>query len=220
MSDQPLFEDFSGASLDARLGWHAEPSHWHADVRAKRLRIKPDAGTDFWQRTHYGFEVDNGHFLHLRASGDFVLTTQVTSHPVHRYDQAGLMVRLSPACWLKTSVEFEPDGSNRLGAVVTNAGYSDWSTQPLAKEVRTLWFRIRAEADDCIVESSLNGQQWEQLRMAHLLDRPHVQAVSCGLYACSPQGAGYEAEFAFLSFQPGRLPAASHGSVTPGPVPA
>lgn len=205
MSDQPLLEDFSNPTLDARLRWHFEPSDWLVDPKASSLRIRPDAATDFWQRTHYGFEVDNGHFLHLEAEGDFVLTTRVTSCPCHQYDQAGLMVRISPSCWLKTSVEFEPDGPDRLGVVVTNAQYSDWLTQPLQKDVRTLYFRVCAEGCDYIVESSQDGQDWVQIRMAHLHERPSVKSVSCGLYACSPIKAGYEAEFSFLRFEPGRL---------------
>lgn len=196
--------------MSPRLTWRDEPSRWRLDREARCLRIEPDAATDFWQRTRDGFEADNGHFLHLRATGDFVLTTKVTSHPVHQYDQAGLMVRISPACWVKTSVEFEPDDSNRLGAVVTNAQYSDWSTQPVAKEISTVWFRVRAEASDCIVEASLDGQDWQQVRVARLLERPSVEAVACGLYACSPKAAGYEAEFSFLSFQPGRRPWLHH----------
>ena len=205
MTDRPLRVDFSEPTLDPRLAWHCEPTHWSIDAGRRRLRIRPDAGTDFWQRTPYGFEADSGHFLYLRASGDFVLTTQVTSRPQHQYDQAGLMLRVSPACWLKTSVEFEPEGNNRLGAVVTNAHYSDWSTQPLAKEIDTVWFRVRAEGHDVIVEASLDGRRWEQLRMAHLMDRPSVAAVQCGPYACSPKRAGYEAEFWQLDFAPGRL---------------
>jgi len=205
MNNLPLCEDFSNLCLNPRLKWHCEPASWRVDVSAQRLQLSTDAATDFWQRTHYGFEVDNGHFLYLEAEGDFVLTTKVTSKPVHQYDQAGLMVRLSPACWLKTSVEFEPKGSSRLGAVVTNGQYSDWSTQPISAEVRTVWFRVRAEANDYIVESSFTGQQWEQIRMARLLERPAVTSVSCGVYACSPKAAGYEAEFSFLHFEPGRL---------------
>jgi uncharacterized protein len=205
MSDATLHESFSSPSFSSRLRWRSAPAHWHIDQASKCLRITPDAGTDFWQRTHYGFEADNGHFLYLEASDDFVLTTKVTSHPIHQYDQAGLMVRVSPACWLKTSVEFEPHGLNRLGAVVTNAQLSDWSTQPLAKEVNTVWFRVRAESSDYIVDSSLNGKHWDQIRMARLHERPSVASVSCGLYACSPNGAGYEAVFSFLSFEPGRL---------------
>jgi regulation of enolase protein 1 (concanavalin A-like superfamily) len=205
MNDSPLFEDFSKPDLSPRLSWRCEPASWRVDSAAMCLQLNPDATTDFWQRTHYGFEVDNGHFLYLEAAGDFVLTTKVTSNPLHQYDQAGLMVRLSPACWLKTSVEFEPDGSSRLGAVVTNGQYSDWSTQPIAAEVRTVWFRVRAEDNDYIVESSFNGQNWEQIRMARLLERPAAKSVSCGLYACSPKAAGYEAEFSFLRFEPGRI---------------
>jgi regulation of enolase protein 1 (concanavalin A-like superfamily) len=205
MSDTPLQERFTEAALDPRLRWHCEPPRWRIDPAVPCLRIQTGAGTDFWQRTHYGFEADNGHFLYLRAAGDFVMTTKVTSRPVHQYDQAGLLVRMSPACWVKTSVEFEPDGPNRLGAVVTNGQYSDWSTQPLAKDVRTVWFRIRAEENDYIVDTSFDGNRWEQIRMARLLERPSTSSVACGVYACSPKAAGYEAEFAFLSFTPGRV---------------
>ncbi|OEZ99634.1 DUF1349 domain-containing protein [Duganella phyllosphaerae] len=205
MTDTALDLTFDRPELDARLQWHCAPANWQIDAAARCLRIEPDASTDFWQRTHYGFQVDNGHFLYLQAHGDFVLTTKVTSKPVHQYDQAGLMVRLSDGCWLKTSVEFEPDGDNRLGAVVTNSHYSDWSTQPLPKHIDTVWFRIRAEAEDCIVESSFDGEAWTQIRIAHLGERGGAASVACGLYACSPKAAGYQAEFASLSFVPGRL---------------
>lgn len=205
MTDTALDLTFDDARLDTRLEWHCEPAHWRIDAAARCLRIAPDANTDFWQRTHYGFQVDNGHFLSLQAHGDFVLTTKVTSKPVHQYDQAGLMLRLSDGCWLKTSVEFEPDGDNRLGAVVTNGHYSDWSTQPLPRHIDTVWLRLRAEAEDCIVESSLDGDSWTQIRMAHLAEQGAAASVACGLYACSPKAAGYQAEFAFLSFVPGRL---------------
>jgi regulation of enolase protein 1 (concanavalin A-like superfamily) len=205
MADVALHESFAGERLDDRLRWHCEPSRWRLDRDAPSLRIEPDAGTDFWQRTHYGFEVDNGHFLGLRASGDFVLTTRVSSRWRHQYDQAGLMVRVSADCWLKTSVEFEPDGPNRLGVVVTNDRYSDWSTQALAQDVTTVWLRVRAEADDCIVDTSLDGRQWQQIRMAHLRERAAAGSVSCGLYACSPKAGGYVADFHFLDFKPGRV---------------
>jgi regulation of enolase protein 1 (concanavalin A-like superfamily) len=46
--------------------------------------------TDYWQRTHYGFRVHNGPFLHLPdVKGDFVLATTVTTAPEQRFDQAG-----------------------------------------------------------------------------------------------------------------------------------
>jgi regulation of enolase protein 1 (concanavalin A-like superfamily) len=102
------------------------------------------------------------------------------------------MVRLSPECWLKTSIEYEPAGPNRLGAVVTSHGYSDWSTQSVPRGPSDVWLRVRREDDDYIVESSWDGKVWEQIRMAHLEGGKDVAA---GVYACSPKGAGFAAEF-------------------------
>lgn len=203
--DHPLRDTFRSECISPRLEWFNPPPGWHVGRDGQGLCLETAAQTDFWQRTHYGFQADNGHFLGLKAWGDFCLSTRVTSHPVHQYDQAGLMVRISPDCWLKTSVEFEPDAPNRLGVVVTNQGYSDWSTQSLPSDISTIWLRIRAEAADAIVEWSLEGQAWDQLRVAPLLGRAAADCISCGLYACSPKGAGFRAEFTFLDFQPGRV---------------
>jgi uncharacterized protein len=201
----PLYESFTRPEFDPRLQWFHEPGQWSIQPAVPALVLTPEAATDFWQRTHYGFRVDSGHFLYMQAAGDFVLTTRVRLHPVHQYDQAGLMVRLSADCWLKTSVEFEPHGPNRLGSVVTNQGYSDWATQELSKDKDEVSFRIRREGEDYLVETSLDGVSWSQIRMAHLAeDRPGAEA-SAGLYACSPKGTGCVAQFRFLSLEPGRL---------------
>ena len=205
MTRKVLDEHFDKMVLSPELRWHCEPDQWSIDPAKWHCYIIDFQKYNLWQRTHYGFEADSGHFLYLQATGDFTLTTKVTSNPCHQYDQAGLMLRVSPSCWVKTSVEFEPYESNRLGAVVTNAQYSDWSTHPLSDDIDTVWFRIRAEAADCIVESSFDGTEWQQLRMAHLSERKSAPFVSCGLYACSPKDAGYVAEFHFLEFVPGRL---------------
>jgi len=202
MSKLPLTANFSQGSLDPQLHWHCEPGQWSIDPIESCLRVWPAAGTDFWQRTHYGFEADNGHFLYWTIEEDFVLTACVTSHPVHQYDQAGLMVRVSPTCWVKASVEYEPHEENRLGAVVTNAQYSDWSTRSLSPELATVWFRVRGCGNDVIVESAPDGQTWQQIRLAPLLERQTTKAVMCGIYACSPKGAGFQAEFRHLSCYP------------------
>ena len=186
----------------AEFSWHCEPTRWSLDDG--KLLLHPDASTDFWQRTHYGFRVDNGHFYHREVSGDFVLSARVGFHPVHQYDQAGIMVRVSADCWLKSSVEFEPSQPSRLGAVVTNDGYSDWSTQNFPKEIAALWLRVRREADDYIVESSLDGERWDQLRIAHL-HAGRGLAVACGVYACSPKAAGFACDFTEVSVVPGRV---------------
>ena len=160
-----------------------------------------DTESDFWQRTHYGFQADNGHFLYAAVQGDFQLIARVRFLPVHQYDQAGVMVRLSPDCWLKSSVEHEPDRPDRLGAVVTNAGYSDWSTQDI-EECREMCFRVHREGPDYLVEASRDGAAWTQLRVARLHEDDGRGAVQCGVYACSPKGAGFAPEFDLLEISP------------------
>ena len=192
---------FSQPSLDPRLGWHCEPTHWSLDPERGSLRIQPDAATDFWQRTHYGFRVDNGHFLSTALDGDFVLTTRVRFQPVHQYDQAGLMVRLTEDFWIKTSVEYESDGLSRLGVVVTNHGFSDWSTQDVSSELRDVALRIRRDGSDYTVEYSAGAIGWSQLRLAHLHEDHPPMRVQAGVYACCPKDAGYWAEFDALHIE-------------------
>lgn len=196
--------NFAAQGIDPRLNWFCPPSVVPT-VTPRGLRLTPDAKTDFWQVTHYGFAADNGHFLFANFAGDFILWTRIRMKGIHRYDQAGLMVRCSPKCWLKTSVEFEPDGPGRLGAVVTNHGYSDWSTQDYAAGEVDLHLRVRREANDYIVESSADGTCWTQIRMARLLeDAGTGQPIAAGLYACSPTAAGFATEFEFLRLTLGR----------------
>ena len=197
-----LFTDFD----DPDLRPTALVSANRSDGRSTRAvwSFSPDAETDFWQRTHYGFRADNGHFLYAEATGDFTLSTHVSFAHVNQYDQAGLMVRLSEDSWIKTSVEYEPELPNRLGAVVTNNGYSDWSTQDVGDELTALSMRIRREGRTYTVEYSLDEEPhedayWSQLRQATLLTDNGESAVMTGLYACSPKAAGFTAWFDYLS---------------------
>lgn len=205
MSRVVLLEDFDAPSMDDRLKWYCPPARWF--LQASRLVVQPDAKTDYWQKTHYGFAVDNGHFLYLEMQGDFLLSTRVHFFPAHQYDQAGLMVYISPECWLKTSVEYEPEGPNRLGAVVTRSGYSDWSTQNFPTSEQAIALRIRREGEDYGVEyqgaevpESGGRVNWIQIRIAHL-ENPEGKPVRCGLYACSPIAAGYTAGFDYLKIE-------------------
>jgi regulation of enolase protein 1 (concanavalin A-like superfamily) len=196
---QDIDEDFDGERPDARLQWWNPPRQ--AELRESRLVVTPRGGTDLWQRTHYGFRRDDAHCLLVDwPGGDFLLTTTVRVQPVHQYDQAGLIVRLSGDCWLKTSIEYEVDRPNRLGAVVTNAGWSDWSTQDVPQSVRAIRLRVARTGADYIVEAApIDGSEsgWSQLRVAHLAE-DDGGSVQCGLYACSPQGEGLIAEFDYV----------------------
>ncbi len=180
--------------------WHHAPARWHWADGELVMHAEPD--TDFWQRTHYGFRRDNGHLLGWRLSQDFVAELVAEFRPVAQYDQAGLMVRVSPGCWLKASIEFEPDGPSRLGAVVTNAGYSDWATQDVPRTMTAVALRVRREGGDVFVDWRAPQEAgWQQMRIAHLLEAEHAAAVLVGAYACAPQGGGFEARFRRLRIE-------------------
>ena len=187
------------------FAWHYPPPAW--GFNAKGLFVEPAAASDFWQRTHYGFSADNGHFLFQPCAGDFVVCTTVQLHPRHQYDQAGLMVRLNAECWLKTSVEFEPDTANRLGVVVTHHGFSDWSTQDLSPDVSEISFRLARTGSEFIVSARWAGGDWTQLRMVRLACDPGA-TLAVGPYACSPKNAGFRCVFTELSVDtsPGAKP--------------
>lgn len=195
-----LEECFDGPRFDGRLRWFNEPPLFRLDDEG--LTIAPRGGSDLWQRTHYGFRRDDAHGLLLPISGDFSLETEVTFRPVHQYDQAGLLVRLSAECWLKTSIEFELDSPSRLGSVVTNAGWSDWATRDVPASVRSARFRITRQAGDYLIEHAEPDGHFSQLRVARLHDDDGSQLVSAGLYACSPKSAGFTASFRYLKAQP------------------
>jgi len=180
-----------------RFTWFNEPEQWK--LEDGNLIVRTDAPTDFWQRTHYGFRNDNGHFLFLSLTGDFSLVVGAKFSPVNQYDQAGVMVRVSPSCWLKSSVEFEGSDPARLGVVVTNSGYSDWSTQNVPVETKNLRVRVDRKGPDYSVYAWQNG--WVQLRLARLLEDDGKFPVMVGPYCCSPKGSGYRVVFEEIALQ-------------------
>lgn len=184
----------SGPGLPTGFYWFNAPPHHNFE---DGLCLRTRGGTDFWQRTHYGFQRDDGHCLFTRVSGNFQLCTHVSFAPETQYDQCGLMVRADAGHWIKASTEYEDTSLSRLGSVVTNRGYSDWATQDVSSRVRERRYRVSREGDDFIVESSEDGVVWNQMRVTHLHDAP--AAVEAGIYACSPQGAGFTCTFRSLS---------------------
>jgi regulation of enolase protein 1 (concanavalin A-like superfamily) len=191
---------FDRADLDQKLQWMNPPSTWFVDAEESVLVVKPRANSDFWQRTHYGFQSDTGSFLYVSLEEDFCMSTRVHLQSKHQYDQAGLMVRISADCWIKTSVEYETEKPSVLGAVVTNSGYSDWSTQEFRGD--TVDFQITRERADYLVCWRESEQPWRQLRMCHLHGDNGENPVLCGLYACCPNQEGLVAKFDYLTIEP------------------
>ncbi|MGG3927130.1 DUF1349 domain-containing protein [Metabacillus fastidiosus] len=199
MNNIILIEEFNNTQLDKSLKWFSPPKEWKINCESSSLTMRTDRHTDFWQKTHYGFRTDNGHFLYCEVKGDFRLTAKVEFKPKNRYDQAGIMVRFSSDTWIKTSIEYIPDGYSKLGAVVTNQGYSDWSSQEFLEDQHSLFYRITRKGNNYYVDYSLNCIYWTQIRMTRLFEE--TKDIKVGIYACSPQGEGCEAEFSFIKIE-------------------
>lgn len=181
----------NASTIEELFKWHCEPGRWQ--FQNNELKVFADPNTDFWQKTHYGFQVDNGHFLYIDITGDFEMETHVNCEYKHQYDQAGLMVRISEQCWVKTSIEFEPEEDNKLGAVVTNHGFSDWSTQNIDRTITSYRLKISREDSNYKIQYFDEiSRRWEQLRLFHLIDQEVVQV---GVYCCSPKAEGFVSRF-------------------------
>jgi regulation of enolase protein 1 (concanavalin A-like superfamily) len=174
--------------------WLNPPSVYQAADDCITLTTEP--GTDSWQRTYYGFQNNNAH-----------------AHLWNSFDQAGVLVWVDQFNWIKVSLEYEDESLSRLGAVVTNNGYSDWSTRNC--EARGfIQYRVSQRGPDFLLEAN-EGGDWEQLRVCHLavlgettadmgtLNATHLPAVpvSVGVYACSPGESSVEVEFDNIQYE-------------------
>ncbi|MGE5602269.1 MAG: DUF1349 domain-containing protein [Nitrososphaerales archaeon] len=166
--------------------WMYEPRSWRLDAV---LEVKTDPDTDYWQRTHYGFRRDNGHFFYTELDGDFTLAASLTYEPTAQYDQCGVMCRVDAETWVKCSAEYETPAFSRLGSVVTNLGYSDWATQDIPATVNEIHYKLNRKGDDFMLSWSTDGQEWLQMRITHLHRCP--RQLQAGIYAASPVGPGF-----------------------------
>ena len=173
--------------------WLNEPAKYYFD---RSLYLDTDTKTDFWQRTHYGFRKDDGHCLLTRMSGDFSIRTEVEFSPTSKYDQCGLFARIDTDNWIKASMEYENPERSRLGSVVTNFGYSDWASQDVSSDVKSMFYKLSRREKDILIEYSKDDTRWHQMRVAHL----HAlnEAIEIGVYACSPVGDGFQCRFSFI----------------------
>ncbi|MBA8902674.1 DUF1349 domain-containing protein [Phyllobacterium sp. P30BS-XVII] len=176
--------------------WLNEPASFRGDAR--ELSLSTGQNTDFWQRTFYGFERDNGHAYLTPVSGDFSASVTVRGDYKELYDQAGLMLRIDAGNWIKTGIEYT-DGLMHFSVVVTNR-ISDWSVIPLhgAHTGDNVHIRLTRHDDAVRVQFAINDAPWQLARLA-----PFSNAdASVGIMACSPQRASFEATFRDLQVGP------------------
>lgn len=172
--------------------WIRQPQRF--SVSDKTVKIITDPHTDLWQRTYYGFRNDNAPVLQTTTKEkyfSFVVKTQFDSK--RRFDQCGIVLYLNSDNWLKASAEYENDKIQRLGSVVTNHGYSDWATTDIDASIKTIWYRLSRRGADYLIEYSLDGKNFKQMRICRLHEGGGE--ISFGVYACSPEDSSFEAVF-------------------------
>ena len=165
-----------------------------SDVTDDRITIYTQPKTDLWQRTYYGFQNDSAPVLQMKTSEkyfSFIVKTEFDSKA--RFDQCGIVVYLDSENWIKASIEYENEQYQRLGSVVTNHGYSDWATTDIDASVKSMWYRLSRRESDYCIECSTDGNTFQQMRICHLWEGN--EEISFGIYACSPEGGSFQAEF-------------------------
>ncbi len=170
------------------MEWYNEPPVWN--LQGDTVTITSGQKTDFWRETHYGFIRDNGHFFYQAIKGDFIAEVKVSGEYHQLYDQAGIMVRLDEANWLKCGIEFV-NGVQQVSAVVTR-DYSDWSVVPLPQNPASIWMRVTRRGIAIEVQYSFDGEQYTMLRLGYLTP---VETVSVGIMCASPEGNGFPMTF-------------------------
>ena len=177
--------------------WFCEPGRWSLD---SFLEIQTDPDTDYWQRTHYGFRRDNGHFFYTELTGDFTVSAFLTFESIAQYDQCGLMCRVDGDTWMKCSAEYETAEFAHLGSVVTNLGFSDWATQEVPASTQALHYKLDRKGSDFRLSWSADGNRWQQMRIYHFFHCPPTLQV--GICACSPTGPGFACQVRGLTIGP------------------
>ncbi|OQY31520.1 MAG: hypothetical protein B6241_13780 [Spirochaetaceae bacterium 4572_59] len=201
-------------TLNLKRGkWLFEPEN--KQITSHSVTITTEAGTDLWQRSYYGFRNDNAPALLFESLDNFSFTSKVTFQYRNLFDQCGLIIYLDSENWFKASIEYENNQYSRLGSVVTNRGYSDWATSDINLP-SCLWYRLNRRGPDFLIESSLDGVDFRQMRVFHLHELgettsemgradpplPSEKSVPFGVYACSPLDSSFEALFSDFKLEP------------------
>lgn len=181
------------------LHWTRAPKDY--EITDESIVIKTEPNTDLWQRTYYGFRNDNAPVLQMTTTETyFSFTVRTDFNTKCRFDQCGVVIYLDSDNWLKASIEYENDTFQRLGSVVTNNGYSDWSSFDITSDITSMWYRLSRRESDYCIEYSEDGKDFKQMRICHL-NEGHGK-IQFGIYACSPEASSFVAEFTHMNVGP------------------
>lgn len=180
--------------------WFNEPKKWANSELT--IDVHTDGNTDFWRKTHYGFERDNGHFYYRSLPGDQNLTASVNIRGKYEklYDQGGLMLRIDEKNWIKCGVEYV-DGQQFASVVVTVNGWSDWSVVSIASP-DVLKLRLKREKEAVHIEYAEGEEgEFKMMRLAYFPVIDQSQTFMIGVMCASPteDSTGFDIRFENLA---------------------
>ncbi len=70
--------------------WINKPSNFR--LNDTDLTINPEAKTDLWQRTYYGFQNDNAPALLTKVDSDFTFVVKTVFNAKNQFDQCGVLL--------------------------------------------------------------------------------------------------------------------------------
>jgi regulation of enolase protein 1 (concanavalin A-like superfamily) len=176
--------------------WFNPPEQFQLDHDSLSFSTMPH--TDFWQRTHYGFQADNGHCFMKKVVGDFTLSLKVQFSYQKQYDQCGIIVYIDSENWGKVSIELETPDFSRLGSVITNQGWSDWATTDIPNKADIIFYRLSRRNNDFLFEHSYDRKGFYPMRVFHL--QAAKGTIAAGAYACSPKDSRFPVRFSEIEF--------------------
>mmetsp|Transcript_8803 Transcript_8803/g.39114 ORF Transcript_8803/g.39114 Transcript_8803/m.39114 type:complete len:245 (-) Transcript_8803:197-931(-) len=216
---EKLSQSFSkDKALDPRLKWTHVPLLVDQGITSLgRLTVGAAAESDAWKKTYYEPTIDkcNVPILGLEWIGDFSAQTRVRLNAMHQFDQAGLIVRYSADCWIKTGLEYV-DGKVKPSVVVTN-GYSDWTTHGTREATSDATLTVHKRGNKFVIEfgpeeTDSSGSWWTFLiggdtfkpqpqyftRSCALKPASASQKPTVGLFVACPKEPGGTACFDYI----------------------
>jgi regulation of enolase protein 1 (concanavalin A-like superfamily) len=195
---------------DPALMWFHEPPTWHVDKAANVLEMGPGYRGDLWKNTYYPWALQQDHFnaSALLANVSFwqnaTLELEFTYSPTVYYDQAGAFVLVDEGTWVKAGIEYFAVGGPHLSVVVTNNGFSDWSTRPMTWNSHSISLKLRVSK---VVHDSKQGaalyiEHWDdnlnRWELARLLPvRSSEVPWRMGPMACAPSAPAHQLKVVF-----------------------
>ncbi|MBR1604482.1 MAG: DUF1349 domain-containing protein [Alphaproteobacteria bacterium] len=177
--------------------WYNEPQN--VRFQEQEMIVCAEKGTDFWQSRHHHYGVDNGHFFFTRRKGNFSFVLKWAFTACGAYNQCGLMLRVDENNWIKASMMYDNPDRPMLGTSVTQNGYSDWAAQDIPSDLTSIWFKAKRLNGDYQIYYSLDGQNFKQIRVAHLIN--DLEEIKIGAYICNPKSDSFQASLSVLEFE-------------------